>query len=474
MKIQNCVVDAWTAPDGAIQLNHRGPTTVFDCRFTHPPGPGAPIRLSNPAELQALAVISSNASPETDEVVDPGANSRITEVPPGKRAPVLTDATRRFLSDAPRVAPEVFDARRDFGAKADGATDDTDALQACLDAARRHGRGASAYLPGGVYRITRTLQMTGRDYGLSGTGFRTIIQWGGDPAGTMLRHHHPEGLRLEHFTMQGAPETVRIHHTADPGASSVTYDGVYVNGLEQCRTGLWCDHLPAGALVRMGHFIGNIRLTDCGPATILCAQHFYSLTLEGATQPKTGLAGFMFHNDACHNYALDVLDNQDVVIADFYSESNQRYLLAQGQAGQDPGRITIGASKVSTVDREAITIRDYEGRVFVGGGDGWWQTDTSQPVQIVHDGDRPVDFILAGQMWWAAEPLFRFGSGMRFASVESLLMENRYPEYNQMSLPNVSAPTTQAALVAAFDDFRELGEQYMRHYFPPPVRQDAP
>ena len=282
----------------------------------------------------------------------------------------------------------------------------------------------------------------------------------------MLRIHHPQDLRLEQFVLQGPPETIRIHHTADPGSSLVFYDGVYANGLEQCRTGLWCDRLPQGAVALMGHVIGNVRLTDCGPATILCAQHYYSLTLEGATQPKSGIAGFMFHNDACHNYALEVLDNQDVVVADFYSESNQRYLLAEGRPDQPSGRVTIGASKISTVDREAITIRNYEGRIFVGGGDGWWQSDTSKPLEIVHEGERAVDFVIAGQMWWRSEPIYRFGPGLRYSSVENLLMENQYPQYNEMSLPNVATPTTTAALTGALDDFRELGSQYLRYYFP--------
>lgn len=471
MKIQDCQVSGWTAPDGAIQLGHRGPTTIFDCVFRDPPSGEAPIRLNNPPELQQLLIVSNNASPGTAQVVAPGPNSRITEVPPGNRGATLTAASRQFLDDTPWTSPKIFDAIRDFGARADNRTDDTAAVQACLDAAKAHGGGALAYLPGGSYKITRTLHLTGLGYGLGGTGFRSLLSWAGDSAGPMLRIHHPQDLRLEHLVLQGAPETVRIHHTADPGASSIGYDGVYVNGLEPCRTGLWCDRLPAGAVVLMGHVIGNIRLTDCGPATILCAQHYYSLTLEGAAQPKTGIAGFLFHNDACHNYALDVLDNQDVIVADFYSESNQRYLLAVGQPGQGPGRVTIGASKISTVDREAMTIRNYEGRIFVGGGDGWWQSDTSQPLELVHEGQRPVDFVIAGQMWWRSEPLRKFGPGLRYASVESLLMENQYPEYNQKSLANESTPTSQAAFSAALDDFRELGAQYLRYYFGSPSAQ---
>lgn len=72
-------------------------------------------------------------------------------------------------SGAPPVAPDlrivfpddqcVIDVKRDFGAKGDGVSDDTKALQAALDA----GSGAEVkqhkivYLPNGIYRIRETL-----------------------------------------------------------------------------------------------------------------------------------------------------------------------------------------------------------------------------------------------------------------------------------------------------------------------------
>jgi hypothetical protein len=464
MKIQDCLVDGWKATDGAIQLGHRGPTTLFDCTFTRPPNDTPPVRLNNPKELQNLLVASNNRAPGCTGVVDAGLNARITEVPKGKGDAVMTDPARTFLDDTPWTCPKVFDAKRDFGAKGDGAADDTEAIQATLDAAKARGRGALAYLPGGQYRITRTLRITGGEYGLTGTGFRSMLNWAGPKDGTVIAVHHPQGIVLEHFVVHGAPETTRIHQTADAGPSRIWYDGVYVNGLDQCRTGLWLDRLPQGATVLMGQLIGNIRCTESAAATVLCAIHYYSLTLEGGQAPKTGLAGFMFHNDACHNYALDVYDNRDVIVADFYSESNRRYLLAEGQPGQTPGRITIGASKISTLDQEAVTINNYSGRIFIGGGDCWWQAKTDQPVKLVHTGDAPVDLSLVGLMWWQTEPIMHFGPGLRFARAENLLMANDYPAYNDKSLSNAGKPTAPA-LVAAFDDFRELGAAYLRYCY---------
>ncbi len=469
MKIQDCRVDGWTSPDGAVVLGKRGPTTIFDCVFTHPPNTKAPVRLNNPARQQQLLIMSQLSSPDTEALLDPGPNSRVSAVPAGKRKPVLTSAGQHFLRESVPAPGKVFDAIRDFGAKGDGKADDTDALQHCIDAAREAGKRAVAYLPGGQYRVSKTLQVTGGNYELSGIGFRTILAWAGDPNGEMLHVQQPQDITLRHFCLNGPNETMRIHQTAVPGASRIAYDEIYTNGCDEASTkcrGLYCDHLPKGAVVHIGHFIGNVLLDDCGPATVLGAIHFYRLVLTGATQPKTGIAGFMFHNDACHNYALDVLDDQDIIVADFYSESNKRYLFCGGQEGQAPGRVTIGASKVCTIDPECITINNYQGRIFVGGGDGYNQNHWGEPLSIRHTGDRPVDFILAGMGWWGVEPLQQFGPGMAYASVENLLIENKYPEYDQKSLANRKAPTTDDALTAAFDDFRELAAAYLQEFYP--------
>lgn len=57
-----------------------------------------------------------------------------------------------FPSDA-----SVLDVRRDFGAKGDGQTDDTAALQRALDASTADRRTRVVYLPDGVYRVRKSL-----------------------------------------------------------------------------------------------------------------------------------------------------------------------------------------------------------------------------------------------------------------------------------------------------------------------------
>ncbi len=464
--IQDCRIDGWTGPDGAIVLGQRGPTTIFDCVFTHPPTNAAPIRLVNPADKQQVLLLSNNESKATQALLDPGANSRVTEIPAGKRGPALKSATQRFLQDTAHIPGKVFDAKRDFGAKGDGRTDDTDAIQHCIAAAKAHGKNALAYLPGGTYRISRTLVVDGADYTLGSVGFTSHLKWAGDNDGVMLAVKDPRGVTIEHLALYQAPKTVTsLRQTSAGGKSSVYYDGLYTGICGPNGVGMELVDLPKHATVRMGFISGPLRLIDCGRATILGDIHIFELTLSGAKYPKSGFTGFLYHNDAVHNYALDVKDNQDVVIANFYSESNQHYLLAEGGSRPGAGRITIGAQKISTLNPEAVTLCDYEGRIFIGGGDVWCQGDTSRPVAITHTGTRPVSLLMAGNGYWGKEPVYTFGPGLRLVSLGNILIENKYPEYNEKTVPNQPNPLTDAALAdmaAAFDHFRELGAAYLK------------
>ncbi len=87
-----------------------------------------------------------------------------------------------------------LDAKRDFGARGDGTTDDTAALQAALDAVRPTDAAPVLFIPAGTYRITRTLEVkrSGHDDSkdimiLGEHPDTTVLKWDGPVAGTMLK-----------------------------------------------------------------------------------------------------------------------------------------------------------------------------------------------------------------------------------------------------------------------------------------------
>jgi hypothetical protein len=53
---------------------------------------------------------------------------------------------------------------------APSADDITNAVQACVDAAAKEGNSAIAYFPTGVYPLIRTVNLTGSDFYVGGTG----------------------------------------------------------------------------------------------------------------------------------------------------------------------------------------------------------------------------------------------------------------------------------------------------------------
>ena len=191
--VQDCHVEGWTSTDGAVKLGGE-PVILFDCVFTKPPSRNPPVRAAGGRQL-----VSQNVSPETAEILARLGASLSS--PAGRRKGAVASARRSFLQDTASIPTTVLDAKRDFGAKGDGTTDDTAALQKTIDAARARGNGAIAYLPAGGYAITHTLQVGGEDYYVGGSGFRSGLRWKGPEGGTMVAVYDPQRITLENLAI---------------------------------------------------------------------------------------------------------------------------------------------------------------------------------------------------------------------------------------------------------------------------------
>ena len=510
--VEDCHVDSWTGTQGAMTFAMRGPTTVYDCTFTHPPDSKAPIRLNNSLYVKQLGLISNCFAPASPAVYDSGPNGQILEVPAGLRGPNLNNPHQSFFrSAAPAMPATILDVKTTFGAKGDGVHDDTTAILNALAAARRSSGSTVVYFPPGSYVVTRTLPITGRNYSVEGSGHQTIIQWMGPENSVLWSVEDPQGVALKNMSMTVQLSTAVIRQTsAGAAASKMVYERLWFeyshlgqtdtigwNGQiahAQAYRGLECDSLPSTATVLLDDVTGMTHFTNCSRAVILGDFVLGAVIVDGAAFEKSGFLGMLAH-DACLNTCdIIVRDNQDFVGTNFYTEQTATALRVSGDGAIPglPGHVSIQGSFTRTYEAAPITIDNYEGRVAYTGA----SLQGSVNPRVQQTGIRPVDVVLLGnasigkidfvndagarltlvQNFEFTDPLYvalnRIPSGSGSAASAALLMgssaANQFAgslagpvlagplqlsgaAYSQIVQPQI------APAAAALDDFRLLG-----------------
>lgn len=451
LTVQDCHIAGWTDSEGAVHLSG-SPVLLFDCSFTRPPSDRPPVRLVNPAQK----VLLSNNRPEAVErLVEKTAAAELYVIPHGRRGGTVTSAEQRFLRGSAHVPGEVFDAVRDFGAKGDGRTDDTAAIQAAIDAARQAGQGAIAYLPTGRYVVSKTLSVIDRDYTFGGSGFRCGLVWRGEAGRPLIEVNAVENVTLANlavgnhdFGPMSHGDDIRV--TSPPGTPCrLTLDEVYGFGMYQRAPdthGLHFDHLPKGSVIDAIHVQGNVRIHGSDQALLLFRTSYEgTVTIEGPAASQEGMAGFLTRLATQAKPTLRVRDNRSVVMSDFYNEQSDQHLVFEGAAGQPQGAVTIQGAKMHMFTQEPVfDIRDYAGRIYYG--QSQFYNQPKEPRFVSH-GKRPVHLILAGHFWYGTKPRLELGPEAKLT-----LMANR-------EVPDAGVDdAAMQAMAAALDDLRRLGE----------------
>lgn len=107
----------------------------------------------------------------------------------------------------------------DFGAKGDGRSDDTEAVQKAINAASQRSGGGLLLIPAGRYVIKKTLKLeqafglTVRGEGAMGykagwtnaTATQSVLEWHGEEGGTLLHSHNCFGNNYENLAFYGLP-----------------------------------------------------------------------------------------------------------------------------------------------------------------------------------------------------------------------------------------------------------------------------
>ncbi|OPZ86633.1 MAG: Pectate lyase superfamily protein [bacterium ADurb.Bin429] len=467
LSVQDCQVSGWTNPDWAISIGG-APVTIFDCAFTNPPGKTPPVQIRSGGQR---LFVSRNVSTATDGVYTPNVG-KVYEIPAGKRKGSLTSADHRFLREAAAVPTKVFDAKVDFGAKADGRTDDTEALQKTIDAARAHGKGAIAYLPTGVYAVTKPLRVTGADYYIGGSGFKTGLTWKGAEAGAIIEVVDPQRVVMENLAVGGhdvglgMKNECDILQTGTAKSSEITYDDVVVYGMYQrdpFRKGLCLRNLGKGAVVRVSHVQGNIRLRDAARATILLGNSYEgSVVVEGKAKERDGFLGIITRLGTSCTHALYVKDNHSLVASDFYIEQADNGYSLEGSPDDPPGRLTLQAPKMQMSARKdgqpnvAFDIRGYHGQIAYGPAQFYIDPKV---MPLLHAGAKPLEMIVWGGSFYNTKLSVQKDAAARISLVGCSGVSE---QLDGVQVEETLTPDTLKKLAIALDDLRLLGEMDLR------------
>ena len=455
--IQDCRISAWTNPDGALSL-HDDPTIIFDCVFTNPPSRRQPIAMANDQHV----ILSNNSSADTDGLVKPGSSKNITVIPAGKLGGSLHAPAQTFFTSTARTPLRIFDARVTFGAKGNGSTDDTAAVQAAIEAARQAGHGAMAYLPSGDYCISQTLHVSGADYSVGGSGTHSRLLWHGAKDGVLLHVDGPRNVTIENLDIGSAGKQANaldILQTDAGKPSSVRYRRVWVYGMyakDPATKGLCCRNLGKDTVVIADHVTGNMHFTDAARATLLFNSSFEgTITVEGKAAQRDGLLAFQTRLGTINLFGLYVRDSQSIVMSDYYVEQADHLFDIRGNAGDPPGRITIQMPKDHMNINPVITLDNYHGQITLG--PTMFYPGSIDPAQVVSSGSNPLTFIFMACQAYGDTPKFALEP-----TAKCVLLENTGKDMG----PNVLPDGALLQVATALDDLRRLGKTELMLNYP--------
>lgn len=448
--VENTTVADWTSPQGAIQYDG----TLLGFNNTFEPGSVEKIyQTDHPRHFLA------------------GRN-----VPQGARKPLKLSKDTVFR---PVLAKDgrVFDAKRDFGAKGDGRTDDTAAIRAALAAARQEGKGAVAYLPKGLYRTTGTLEIGGEDWTLRGCGVSSVILHDGDRAESAIVVKDADRVELALFRVQNRETFFGDHKCAWDGAkganvlqlggereSRITYREVFAYGKYEpsdlrnvMREGFVFRNLTARDKVNLHYVEGNLRFENCGDATVVGGVCYEgAVVVDGVT--GSGFLGCQTRLATLVACPLVVRKNGSFVASDFYLEQEKDVLYRlTGSPDLPRGRITLGHPKISRELKGGYRDCDPDRQRFDFMADEGWCGDFNlmmpqfykTPARVAESVFRTNEGIGVNLI----APVF-FGTTVLSGGRGTLSLFGGWGDLSEV--PKNAEPTSAISL--AFDDLTRLGE----------------
>lgn len=345
--------------------------------------------------------------------------------------------------------PSWANVKTQYGAKGDGVTDDTAALQRAINDLGQPGKAFVLFLPAGTYRITKTLTVKGGGYyqGMEIIGQEpssTTILWNGPTGGAMLITNGGVNTRFSRITWNGNKTAgYGVAHwwnqTTNPtyfGASYEHSDEVFEDmgiGIMAGRMGTGYNMLDSEGQVRRVKFI---RETQAGLSTgswnaldwwiwdsqfIDCARGVTNRFSVDDSGPAEGAGGFYVYRSL---FMRSTVADVNIKNTGWFSMHNnvsvnsRRFFQAE-DVGPNSGRVIIQGNRiVNTTDPVSIynanlgpvILVDNQIRSLPGAVGPVVEMDGSVASYV-------RDLLSIGNSFTVTTPIFGKGSSNRLVSI---------------------------------------------------------
>jgi Pectate lyase superfamily protein/Putative Ig domain len=274
--------------------------------------------------------------------------------------------------------PSWRNAKTQCGATGNGATDDTSALQNCINGL--NGLYDVVYLPPGTYKISSTLQVTYKQYfTIVGADPSSVtIKWSGGGGGTMMHVNGGFGTHWGRITWDGSSSAgIGVAHKWDfgGGVSSTNiehFDEVFKNMAKGIVAGAPPGDNDDTITIRRTTFTG---ITDTGISSetqnalnLMCWDCTFANNARGMANDRAAILGGNIFAYRCLFQNSSVADVEFANPSSFISvrwstsSGSNRFIYATNE-GQNGGALTAqGNTVLDTADAAAIEI----GNVGIG------------------------------------------------------------------------------------------------------------
>ena len=307
-----------------------------------------------------------------------------------------------------------------YGAKGDGVTDDTAALQNALNGLQSvYGEASSAkptlYFPAGTYLIRSTLTLTGQ-FSVNVIGAdpaTTSILWGGASGGTMLYLNGNSYSRFDRLTFNGQDTAgIAVDQSKADGTSNYFDTGnEYADDVfENAGIGLRCGNLGYGcaetSMLRdqfLNNTVAGVALKNFNALDMWIWYSLFQNNAVGVTN-WSGAGNFHVYNSIFQGSTTADIGYGNTGVFNFinnYSAGSNAFISAGGTGAEDNVTI-IGNTILDTTQALSVQQNDIGPVVFINNiirtsptaasvsiGSGAYATAEAGPAVLVGNNNYP-------------------------------------------------------------------------------------